>query len=136
MDTLGIDLETVCTIAIKAREFDAKVEVTEPDPGSNAADDAVGAVLQDYPNDPTLEELTSLIDGLNEDEQVSLVAIAWLGRGDYGEADWEEVVAEARGARSDHTARYLTGIPLLADYLEEGLAKLDRSCDDYKMGRL
>jgi hypothetical protein len=36
---LTISPEKVCFIIIKAREFDAKDEVTEPDPGSNPSDD-------------------------------------------------------------------------------------------------
>jgi hypothetical protein len=36
---LTISPEKVCFIIIKAKEFDAKDEVTEPDPGSNPSDD-------------------------------------------------------------------------------------------------
>ena len=78
-DTLTISPEKVCFIIIKAKEFDAKDEVTEPDPGSNPSDDKEAAVLEDHEDDPVLEELTSLINSLSEDEQIDLVALAWLG---------------------------------------------------------
>ena len=43
---LNIDPGKVCFIILKAREFDAKVDPVEPDPGSNAADDGERAVLE------------------------------------------------------------------------------------------
>jgi Protein of unknown function (DUF3775) len=80
--TLSISPEKVCFFALKAREFDVKDVVTDPDSGSNASDDAMISVLEDHPDDPTHQELRSFIDALTEDEQVDLVALTWLGRGD------------------------------------------------------
>ena len=74
--TLVISSEKVCFIIIKAKEYDAKDEITEPDPGSNPSDDKDAAVLEDHEGDPVVEELTSLIDSLSEDEQIDLVALA------------------------------------------------------------
>ena len=131
-----IDPEKVCFVVIKAREFDVKVEPVEPNPGSNPADSGVGDVLQDYADDPTYEELGSFIKALNEEEQANLVALVWVGRGDFGKDEWDEVLAQARQQANDRTAEYLLGIPLLADYLEEGLAVFGQSCAEYEMGRL
>jgi hypothetical protein len=44
IETLTISPEKVCFVIIKAREFDAKDEVTEPDPGSNPSDDGNAAI--------------------------------------------------------------------------------------------
>src|SRR5947209_19529791 len=87
-DELTISPEKVCFIILKAREFDAKDAVTEPDPASNPSDDRDAAVLEDHSDDPVVEELTSLIDSLSEDEQIDLVALTWLGRDDYSASDW------------------------------------------------
>lgn len=135
-DVLTISPEKVCFVALKAKEFDAKDEVTDPDPGSNPSDDKDVAVLEAHDDDPVLEELTSLISALSEDEQVDLVALAWLGRGDYSAADWPEVRAEAAAAHNDRTAGYLCGMPLLGDFLEEGLSLLGFSCEEFESGRL
>lgn len=134
--TLSISSEKVCFIIFKAREFDAKDVVTEPDPGSNPADDKETAVLEDHEDDPVLEELTSLIDSLSEDEQIDLVALAWLGRNDYSASDWPAVRAEAQNAHNERTASYLLGMPLVADFLEQGLSMLGRSCEEFEIGRL
>ncbi|MGO4835197.1 DUF3775 domain-containing protein, partial [Rhizobiaceae sp. 2RAB30] len=69
----------------------------------------------------TEEELRELIDDLNIDEAAELVALAWVGRGDYDAAEWADAVAEARQRGNKRTSSYLLGLPMLADYLEEGL---------------
>ena len=133
---LTISPEKVCFVIIKAREFDAKDEVTDPDPGSNASDDRDAAVLEDHRDDPVVEELTSLISSLTQDEQIDLVALMWLGRGDYSVSDWPAVREEAAYAHNNRTARYLLGTPLLGDFLEEGLSMLGYSCEEFEIDRL
>jgi hypothetical protein len=133
---LSISPDKVCFIVVKAREFDAKDMVTEPDPGSNPTDDGGVAVLEDHGDDPVLQELVSFINALSEDEQVDLVALAWLGRDDYAASDWAAVRDEAARAHNRHTARYLLGMPLLADFLEEGLSLLGHSCEEFEAGHL
>ena len=81
------------------------------------------------------EELTSFISDLSEDEQVDLVTLAWLGRDDNTVEDWSALREEAQRAhstRATHTANYLIGMPLVADYLQEGLSLLGRSCDEFE----
>jgi len=134
--TLAISPEKVCFIIIKAREFDAKDETTEPDPGSNPSDDRDISVLEEHSDDPVVEELTSLINSLSEDEQIDLVALVWLGRDDYSAGDWSTVRDEAARAHNNRTAEYLIGDPLVADFLEEGLSKLGYSCEEFEIERL
>lgn len=133
---LTIPLDKVCFIIIKAREFDEKVEVTDPDSGSNPSDDMDVEVLESYPDDPTYDELSGAIMALNDDEKFDLVALTWIGRGDYTAAEWNEARAQAAGASTKHFPDYLTGMPLLGDLLEEGLAAFDLSCEDVEMDRL
>jgi hypothetical protein len=133
---LTISREKVCFVIIKAREFDAKDAVTDPDPGSNPSDDNDAAVLEDHGDDPVVEELTSFINSLSEDEQIDLVTLTWLGRDDYSASDWAEVRAEASRAHNKRTANYLLGIPLLGDFLEEGLSMLGFSCEEFEINRL
>ncbi|MDX8519876.1 DUF3775 domain-containing protein [Mesorhizobium dulcispinae] len=127
---LAIPIRKVCFIIAKAYEFDVKVAVTEPDAGSNPADDNEIAVLQDHDDDPVREELGSLISELSIDEQIDLVALMWLGRDDGQAVDWEEVREQATYAHNKHTAGYLCGNPLLGDHLAAGLDALGLSCSD------
>lgn len=89
---------------MKAREFEAKDVVTDPNSGSNATDDAMVAVLEDHRDDPTGAELRAFIGALSEDEQIDLVALTRLGRGDGTIADWKEIRAEASRAHNNRTA--------------------------------
>src|SRR5271169_3933213 len=116
--TLAISPDKVSYIITKAREFDVKDVVTDPDSSSNASDDGMLSVLEDHGDDPVVAELRAAIFGLNVDEQVDLVTLAWLGRGDGGIDEWDDLRAEAARAHNNRTASYLLGMPLLSDYLE------------------
>jgi hypothetical protein len=128
---LSISPEKVCFFILKARQFDVKDVVTDPDSGSNPTDDAMIAVLEDHPDDPTEQELRSFIDALTEDEQIDLVALTWLGRGDGTIDEWDDLRREAARLHNRRTAAYLLGKPMLADHLEEGLSLFGRSCEGY-----
>jgi len=128
---LAISPAKVCFFIAQAREFDVKDVVTDPGSSSNATDEAMLSVLEDHPDDPTYQELMSFISALSEDEQIDLVTLTWLGRGDGTIEDWDDLRAEAARAHNNRTASYLLGNPMLADHLEEGLAQFECSCEDY-----
>ena len=127
---LSISEQKLCFIIAKAREFDVKDVVTDPDDSSNATDDAMLSVLEDHKDDPVVQELTAVIFAMSEDEQIDLVALTWLGRGDGTIEDWSELRAEAARAHNRRTASYLLGIPVLSDYLEEAISQFGISCDE------
>ena len=141
---LNISLEKVCFFIAKAREFDVNADAVNADSSGRPAGDRAGdradhqgqAVLSDYPNDPTYEELFSYLSDLNRTEQVDLVALTWLGRGDFDKGEWEEIVAQAKDAHNNRTPQYLLGMPLLGDYLEEGCAQLGLDCAEFQENRL
>ncbi len=134
--TLAIATDTVCHIVVKAREFDVQDIETDPDSGSNPSDDGAISVLEAHDDDPTRLELIAFIDALDEDEQVELVALFWLGRGDGDLEDWEDLQAQARDTRNEHTSAYLLGQPLLADHLADGLSAFGLSCEDFEREHL
>jgi Protein of unknown function (DUF3775) len=129
---LAISTAKVAAIIAKARQFDVKDVVTDPDTSSNASDDAMLSVLEDHRDDPVQSELTAIIRGLNEDEQIDLVALAWLGRGDGDLADWDDLRAEAARAHNRRTAEYLLGMPTLGDDLEEALGQFGHSAEEFE----
>jgi hypothetical protein len=127
---LNLPLDKVTFIIEKAREYDVKEGDSDPDEGSNPTDDGNADVLEDQADDPVREELLGAIRGLNDDERMRLVALAWLGRGTYDLSEWKEAVATARSEHSRRTAEYLLTLPLLGDYLEDGLAMFDEGIVD------
>ena len=128
---LGVAPEKVRFIIVKARQFDAKEAESDPDEGSDAIDDGMADVLEDDPqNDAVEQELREYINGLDEEEQINLVALAWLGRGTYGIDEWKEALDTARTEHNKRTGQYLLSLPLLGDYLAEGLEAFGESFDD------
>ncbi len=99
-------------------------------------DDDSDTILENFSNDSTRSELEEFIGGLNRDEQASLVALAWLGRGSFAPEELDDAIETAKSERASRTGDYLIGIPLLADYLEEGLDKLGVSVEDAEKGIL
>jgi Protein of unknown function (DUF3775) len=131
-----ISTETVCFVIVKARELDVKVAPEELDESSNPSDDGMQRILEDYADDPTYEELRSFLAAQSDDNLRELVALTWIGRGDYDADDWDDVLGEVEDPRGKHTIDYLLGTPLLADYLEEALSQFGLSCEDVELDRL
>ncbi len=133
---LDVSLEKICFIIAKARELDVKVAPEEMDEGSNPSDDQMRQILEDYADDPTFEELRSFLNAQSDDDLRQILALVWIGRGDFSADEWEDALKEVRDVREKHTVDYLLGTPLLADYLEEGLAEFGLSCENYQIGRM
>ena len=89
--SLSISTEKICFVVMKAREFDVKDA------------DASFGVLEDRPDDPVEQELVAFIEAMSEDEQVDLVTLTWLGRGDGGLEDWDDLRAEAARVHNRRT---------------------------------
>ena len=112
---LAISASKIAAILSMARQFDVNDVIANPSR-----------------RDPVHAELTEIIRGLNEDEQIDLVALTWLGRGDGGVEEWADLHAEAAHAHNDRTAEYLLGIPILGDYLEEALSQFGHSTEEFE----
>ncbi|RKK01521.1 DUF3775 domain-containing protein [Pseudoroseomonas wenyumeiae] len=119
---LGISIETVATVVDHLRTL----QETESE-----QDEA--AEIDDIEGEEEFDEstLSTFIEELNEDEQAALVALAWVGRGDYEPDQWEEAVSMAKErAAGGSTADYLIQMELAADLLAEGLGSFGFSIDD------
>ena len=134
---LTIDLDKVRFVIEKARVFDADMETGDEDEdlpatGAHTTDELLedDDLEESEEDDPVYGELKEMINELNVDEQIELVALAWVGRGSYGPDEWESALEEAQRAHNRRTAEYLLGIPLLADYLAEGLAAFGESVEE------
>lgn len=155
---LEMDNDKVCYIVVKMREYEEegliRAKFDDDDEGSDLhmgeegeddgeLEDEEGFVAledqeeqEDEGEDTYLEELTNFIQNLDEEEQIELIALTWIGRGDYEKEEWTAAVEAARERHNDRTPQYLLGMPVLADYLEEGLAAFDLSCTDFDESRM
>ena len=127
---LEIAPEKIAHVIIKAREFDAKGGAWDESPEDGDAEEDPASVLESFSDDTVFQEVASFIEALNDDEQGGLVAVTWIGRGTFEVEELQEAITTARDEAVNKTSVYLLGIPLLADYLEEGLEKLGYSVDD------
>lgn len=131
LPSLAVSTEKVCYIAARAREFEVMNEEGDSEVDTNPNERVVRTLAEeDQDQDPVEQELTAFINEMSEDERIDLVALAWLGRGDGAIEEWSDLRQQAEEAQIERTAGYLIGIPLLPDYLEDGLAAFGLSCED------
>lgn len=127
---LTISLKTLGFIIAKAREYDAESAPVDEGSGSNPTDDESLDILEATRDNPTRQELVGAIESLNDDERVELLALMWLGRGDFVAKEWEADLKLARERHDKREAEYLASTPLLADFLEGALYELGYSDEE------
>ena len=130
---MDIAIDKVRTLILEARRLDVKEANTDPNSGSNASDDGNADMLtSSNRDDGTEREFRGMISGMNEDERADILALLYIGRGDFDMDEWDDAVAlgRERDAASGHTANYLIGTPNLPDLLDEGLAAHGDSFED------
>ena len=124
IEMLGNSPQKVAHVILRSREVDGKTEAWDDDNDSDSIDADGETILEDLPGDATRQELKDFLEGLNEDEQASLIALAWIGRGTYAPAELDEAIAAARSEHAGNAPAYLFSLPLLPDYLEDALDQL------------
>jgi len=129
-------LETLCRLIIRARELEAQVPAADPEEDADNVDDfddddggEALSVLEDELNSGVEEEMRSTLEDLADDQLAETLALAWIGRGTYDSSEWDDAFAEATEVGADSAIDELLDMPLLASYLDAGLAAFDYSCD-------
>ena len=125
---LSISPEKVFFIVSKTRQ--SEMEASEPELIADLEDDDAGEGR--VGKDTDLTELSSFISDLNVDEQIDLVALMWLGRGDGDLDSFSDLRSQAADAHNNRTAAYLLGTPMFADYLEEAMSAFGLSAEDFE----
>lgn len=125
MTEFDLNKDTVRFIIDKAHEFHTRDDVTFPEEPEVADEYWSGQVVADFGQDTYYQELKNTINDLEPDQQISLVALMWVGRGDFVIGEWTAALQSAQESWNDHTADYLIGTSLLADYLAEGLQQFE-----------
>lgn len=125
MAEIELNRDTIQFIIEKVREFQTRDDVSFDDEPDSDDEDWSSEISSSYAEDPYFQELKTTIEDLEPDQQMSLVALMWLGRGDFSVDEWNAVLRQAEDSWNDHTAEYLIGTAMLADFLSEGLEQLD-----------
>lgn len=126
---LDVNPDTVCRLVELARIFHAQEEVVIPAEPDGAEEDYPAQILASHSGDTTLEEFRSIIADLEPDQRQQVVALLWLGRGDFSIDEWPEALEAASENWTGTTADYLIGHPLLPDYLSDALDQHGYNCE-------
>ena len=126
---MDISVDKVTELIEYLRMLDGKEGAGGYEGGQDGFEDGVVHVLETLADDGTEEQIRGVIDGLNVDEQADLVALVWIGRGDFEPEEWPVAQRRAQERAVRSTARYLLGIPNVGDLLEEGLAAMGYETD-------
>ncbi|MCA1749476.1 MAG: DUF3775 domain-containing protein [Parasphingopyxis sp.] len=129
---LETPLDTICRLIVRAREWEAQVPSADPDEVDDdepvQTDDQYDAMI-DGKNSSVEDEIEGLLDDLAEDELYEMLALAWVGRGTFEPADWDDAIEAAADGESEDAIAQLMDMPMLAAYLDAGLAAFDLSCE-------
>ena len=127
---LSVSLEALCRLIIRARELEAQVPAIETDdePDPTDSDDEF-SVIEDEANEAVEAEIMAALDELADDQVAEVLALALVGRGTYDASEWDEALEAANDPDAEDPIDQLLEMPMLAGYLEAGLAAFDLSCD-------
>lgn len=127
---LSVPLEAVCRLIVRARELEAQVPAIETDdePDPTDSDDEF-SVIEDEANQAVEVEIMAALDELADDQVAEVLALALVGRGTYEASEWDEALEVANDPDAEDPVDQLLDMPMLAAYLEAGLATFDLSCD-------
>ena len=133
MPELRISVEKVCALIEAARELAGKVPSTAGDRTTTGDDSKLATI--DEPEgigedqDARRSQTVEFIAGLNVEEQADLLALIWLGRGDYDIEEWDEALTEAEARIAARDPDYMIGDAALPEYLGDGIEAFGLSCD-------
>lgn len=128
---LNINPEIVCGIIAKAKEFQAKEGVTFDETIANSEYEIDWLqLLADHRDDLTYQEVESVIEELEPDQQLDLLTLFYVGRGDFESSEWSLARKEAKNNIAPNLTGYLLSHPYVAEYLEAALSALGYACGE------
>jgi uncharacterized protein DUF3775 len=114
-------------ILLRAREFDDGIDLAGFAPEEGAPDAA--PPVED--NDAVEADLAAVIGRLDDEALRDLIALIWIGRGDYAADEWRQARRAAGDLARDRVPGYVAGLPLVSDCLERGLSAFGHTLADY-----
>ena len=125
MAEIELNRETVQFLIDRVREFHTRDDVSFDEEPEIDDDDWSEQVSTSFASDPYYQEIKTTVDDLEPDQQMTLVALMWVGRGDFSIDEWDDALKEAEENWNENTADYLIGTPMLSDYLAEAIDQLE-----------
>lgn len=130
MAEIELNRETVHLLIDRVREFHTRDDVSFDEEPEIDDDDWSEQVSTSFASDPYYQEIKTTVEDLEPDQQMTLVALMWVGRGDFSIDEWDDALKEAEENWNENTADYLIGTPMLSDYLAEAIDQLESQESD------
>lgn len=121
---IDVSTETVQRLVALAREIHTQDSSGPSEDAVNPTGDLAVQMIAGQPRDMCAGEFRCIIEDLEPDQQQQVVALMWLGRGDFSAEEWQEVTELAEQRWSEETADYLLAHPMLSEELTAGLEAL------------
>lgn len=129
MYMLSIPLARIADIIVAARACEAEDKELLRARRGRVAEEADEDEDRVFEVSPARQCLVNLIVSLRGTAFTELLALAWLGRGDFEPEALPQALRQASNIISTHPALYLANLPGLANYLESALISLGISAD-------
>lgn len=141
----ALPVERIAEIAALAKRLradrDGLVERARIDRHDDAGDplglgrrSAPAGAIDDGLDDPdalgdtgALAALTGAIDGLMPEQRRELLALLYVGRGEFTASEWEQALSQAETVPDMLLGRQAIDEPLLPEYLKKGLYAIGRA---------
>ncbi len=114
--SVDVSRERLSKIVSLARAHEADLLALD---ASDSYDDAGGGTLTPE-EDPPAHALRVAIGALAAEEQAVLVALAWIGRGDFRPEEFDYALTQAFDRKGGPVADYLLDLPALGEILDKG----------------
>ncbi len=129
--TLNINPEIIENIISRLSEFYVKEAVVFPEKISDTEYEYDWSqILATHQDDLTFQEVKNVIDDLEPDQKIDLLALLYIGKEDFDAEEWEMAQQEAKNNLSTDLTEYLFSEPQAAEYLKQGLSQMGYPIND------
>lgn len=120
-ETIDISVDKLAEVVLLAHAYDAQADDIDAD-DAEAVDGEPQLAAEGRPDNAIGAELRQAIESMSEDEKAFLVALTWIGRGDFESDEFDSAIVTAFERNQGSTADYLMGMPMLGEFVEQGAA--------------
>jgi hypothetical protein len=96
-------------------------EVLVPETTSSPADTLSLPIVDKLKNTSIYQELYTFINDIELEQKAILLAIIWLGRGEYTHEEWNKAIEKAKEYQPELIPEYIITLPDVCIYLKRGL---------------
>lgn len=131
---LQISKAKITRIIDYARDYDSRTSNWDDAGQDEFQDKSAYGFQEEFAGNTTDTELTEFVSSLNKAERASLIALALIGRGRFQPEEVDQAIASVSSETVSRTGDYLLAIPMVGEYLEEGLGKLGYAVENDAVG--